>query len=542
MSNASQSSVLRLTLLGLLAFAAGALFVKFKPFPYPQAVAAAKAAKKSWARRSVDPAAVIAKSYSKDAGDPRSSRSLDTALLPLTVRGFKVSATQSFPKGAGSIAVVGDTVVLMDWLGNLYVYEEGQIVKREFPALPNNIEAFVRSLTGPVENLRVHDLEYVPACASLAVSYERFDTEKQQPQIAVSLIAIDPKTIRPTGSWKTVFASEPMTASRYAGQAGGGRLAVKDSAKLLLTVGDFNQDGVMIESERVAQDPKSSFGKILELDWATGGHRMVSLGHRNPQGLLVTSGGDVFSTEHGPAGGDELNRIVEGANYGWPNVSLGTDYGTYDWPNAKLSGGHEGYAMPTFAWLPSIGVSNLIQIENFHPSWNGDLLVASLKASSLFRLRLDGQRVVYSEAIWLGSRIRDIVQLKTGMIVLWTDDAQLLFVEVDQPKLKQNKRGLGYFGQTELAACMTCHHFDVTGPTHLAPSFGNLIGREVASDSFTRYSPALKAKGGAWTTQRLKEFIANPDAFAPGTTMPKLGLSEQDISTIVALLANVRPE
>ena len=250
----------------------------------------------------------------------------------------------------------------------------------------------------------------------------------------------------------------------------------------------------------------------------------------------------MFSTEHGPAGGDELNRIVEGANYGWPNVSLGTDCGVYDWPNAKLAGRHDGYAVPTFAWIPSIGASNVIQLNNFHANWDGDLLVASLKASSLFRLRLDGQRVVYSEAIWIGSRIRDLAQLKTGTIVLWTDDAQLLFIEVDQTKLRQNRRGLGYFGQTELAVCMACHHFDVTGPTHLAPSFSNLVGREVASDSFARYSPALKTKGGVWTTQRLKEFIANPDAFAPGSTMPKLGLSEQDIGTIVALLANARPE
>ena len=483
---------------------------------------------------------MIAAQYAKDSGDPRSARSLDTALLPLTVRGLKVSATQAFPKGIGGIAVVDDTLVLVDWLGGIYVQEAGEIVKREFPALPNNIAAFVLSLRGEVGNLRVHDVEYVPAAASLAVSYESFDPEKQKPFLAVSLIAIDPKTVKPTGAWKTVFTSDSMGAPVFAGQAGGGRLAVKDATKLLLTVGDYNQDGVMIESAKVAQDPASTFGKIFEIDWASAKRRMVSLGHRNPQGLLVTAGGEVFSTEHGPAGGDELNRIVDGANYGWPNVTLGTDYGTYDWPNAKLSGGHAGYTMPTYAWLPSIGTSNLIEIKNFHPSWDGDLLVASLKASSLFRLRLDGQRVVYSEGIWLGNRIRDMVQLKTGTIVLWTDDAQLLFIDVDQPKLKKNERGLGYFGQPELATCMACHHFDTTGPTHLAPSFGNLIGRAIATDSFARYSPGLKAKSGVWTKETLKQFISNPDAFAPGSTMPKLGLPEADIDRIVALLVNAR--
>jgi cytochrome c2 len=303
-------------------------------------------------------------------------------------------------------------------------------------------------------------------------------------------------------------------------------------------VGDFNQDAVMISSAKVSQDSASSFGKTFEIDWKSGSHRMISLGHRNPQGLMVTKQGRVFSTEHGPAGGDELNQVVHGANYGWPNVTFGTDYGSYDWPNSSVSGSHSGYALPTYAWLPSIGVSNLIEIQNFHPSWDGDLLVASLKAATLFRLRLDRDRVVYSEPIWLGTRIRDIAQLKSGAIVLWTDDSQLLIITVDRAKLEKNKRGLGYFGQPELATCMTCHHFDTTGPTHLAPSLGNIVGRPLGSDSFSRYSANLRAKGGVWTIPRLKEFLTNPDAFAPGTSMPKLPLSEHEIVRIVALLAN----
>ena len=201
MSNSFKPAVWRLALLGALAFAGGALFMKFKPWPYPQIAAAAKAAKKSWARRSLDPAAVIAKTYSQDAGEPRSVRAIDTGLLPLTVRSLKVSAMLPFPKGAGGIAVVDDALVLVDWQGNIYVYEDGQVVKRAFPALPNNLAAFVLSLGERVENLRVHDVEYVPGCSSLAVSYERFDGEKQQPQVAVSLIAIDPRTIMPKGEW-----------------------------------------------------------------------------------------------------------------------------------------------------------------------------------------------------------------------------------------------------------------------------------------------------------------------------------------------------
>jgi aldose sugar dehydrogenase len=134
------------------------------------------------------------------------------------------------------------------------------------------------------------------------------------------------------------------------------------------------------------QDPASSFGKIFEIDLDTENSRVVSLGHRNPQGLTVTSRGALFSTEHGPKGGDELNLITEGSNYGWPNVSLGTEYKGYDLENHAPVGEHTGYQAPVFAWVPSIGPSNLIEVRGFDRRWDGDLLVASLKANSLFRL------------------------------------------------------------------------------------------------------------------------------------------------------------
>ena len=95
---------------------------------------------------------------------------------------------------------------------------------------------------------------------------------------------------------------------------------------------------------------------------------------------------------------------------------------------------------PVFAWLPSIGSSNLIEVTGFDSRWDGDLLVASLKATSLFRLRLEGTRVLYSEPIWIGQRIRDIAELRNGSIVLWTDDAQLLFISVDRERLDRNVR------------------------------------------------------------------------------------------------------
>jgi glucose/arabinose dehydrogenase len=96
---------------------------------------------------------------------------------------------------------------------------------------------------------------------------------------------------------------------------------------------------------------------------------------------------------------------------------------------------------PLFAWLPSIGVSNLIEVANFDPAWDNDLLVESLKAQSLFRLRRDRNGpIVYSEPIPLGERLRDIAALPDGTLVLWTDAAHLMFVSVDTAKLAANHR------------------------------------------------------------------------------------------------------
>jgi len=167
--------------------------------------------------------------------------------------------------------------------------------------------------------------------------------------------------------------------------------------------------------------------------------------------------------------------------------------------------------------------------------WDDDLLVGSLKAQSLFRLRLDRGRVLYSESIWIGQRIRDIAQLQDGTIVLWTDDTELQFISVDRQRLEQNQRDPTSYSTS--LYCMNCHHFGPTIGTSFAPSLTNLLGRKIGSDNF-RYSAALRTKDGIWTEISLREFISNPDKFAPGTTMPNLHLSQDRLDDVLRDLKN----
>jgi cytochrome c len=164
-------------------------------------------------------------------------------------------------------------------------------------------------------------------------------------------------------------------------------------------------------------------------------------------------------------------------------------------------------------------------------------LVASLKAQSLFRLRLDKGRVLYSEPIWIGQRIRDITQLRDGTIVLWTDDTELKFISVDLQRLKQDRRNPMSTSGVLAIRCLNCHHFGPTSAADFAPSLTNVLGRKIGSDNF-RYSAALRTKVGVWTEKSLRDFISNPGEFATGTAMPNLHLSQDGLDEVLQDLKN----
>jgi cytochrome c2 len=185
-----------------------------------------------------------------------------------------------------------------------------------------------------------------------------------------------------------------------------------------------------------------------------------------------------------------------------------------------------------------VGISNLIQVKGFDQRWDGDFLVGSLKGQTLFRLRFDrtdNSKVLYSEPIWIGQRIRDILQLDGQTIVIWTDNAQLMYLRVDQDKLSKDKRSPDLTFDPLLASCLVCHHFGLTKPTDFAPTLSNIVGKKIASDSFEHYSPALKGKPGEWTEENLRAFIQSPNTFANGSKMPELD-KNADVDKIVDML------
>ena len=143
-----------------------------------------------------------------------------------------------------------------------------------------------------------------------------------------------------------------------------------------------------------------------------------SYGHRNPQGLaLHPATGELWSAEHGPKGGDELNHIRRGLNYGWPAITYGINYDGTPITDATHA---EGMEQPETYWVPSIAVCGIdFYTGDRFGRWRNDLLVTSLRFNRLHRLRLQGRRVVHEEIVYQGdSRVRDVQTGPDGAVYL----------------------------------------------------------------------------------------------------------------------------
>ena len=183
-----------------------------------------------------------------------------------------------------------------------------------------------------------------------------------------------------------------------------------------------------------SQDLNQNLGKILRLnddgtaaadnpfaDQGGVAAQVWSLGHRNPLGLAFDAQGRLWNHEMGPAGGDELNRVERGANYGYPVVSNGDHYDGRRIPDHPT---RPEFAAPSLWWTPVISPSGLVfytgdQFED----WRGDALISGLSARALVRVRIDGDRAVEAERYELGKRIRAVAQGPDGAVWLLEDKA-----------------------------------------------------------------------------------------------------------------------
>ncbi len=231
---------------------------------------------------------------------------------------------------------------------------------------------------------------------------------------------------------------EAVQAKKGHGPLGGRLLFLPDGA-LLISVGDG------YDAREEAQNLNSHLGSFIRItkDGAAlddnpfarrgeGLAEIYSWGHRTPQGVTLRPGTEeVWSHEHGPKGGDELNLIKPGVNYGWPIATYGVGYdGVAISEYTEITDTEQ----PVYYWLPSIAPSGMTFYDGgVFPNWKDDLFVGALGGQHLHRLELDGDRVQHGEQMLeeLGARIRDVRAGPDGLIYLVTDelDGRLLRIE-----------------------------------------------------------------------------------------------------------------
>ena len=238
---------------------------------------------------------------------------------------------------------------------------------------------------------------------------------------------------------QVLFSMRPKTRSSY---HFGGRIVFDQAGLLYLTLGDRGDKdraqklddhaGSVIrlhDDGRVpANNPFVSKAGALGEKW--------TLGNRNIQGAaLHPKSGELWTHEHGPQGGDEVNVMRSGLNYGWPIITHGVNYGL----GTKIGEGQTkpGMVQPLQVWVPSIAPSGMAFVSGSQfPHWQGNLLVGALRGQMLVRLILDGEKVLGEERLLQGriGRVRDVRMGPDGLIYLLTDEAQGALLRLEPVK------------------------------------------------------------------------------------------------------------
>ena len=238
--------------------------------------------------------------------------------------------------------------------------------------------------------------------------------------------------------WQTLFSLPQKTDS---GRHFGSRIAFDDDGHVYFSIGDRG------ERQR-AQDSADAAGSVIRLTLDGGipednplrnqnkAHPAIySYGHRNIQGMAThPDSGEIWTHEHGPQGGDELNRIVAGRNYGWPLITYGKEYGT----GFSIGEGSEkpGIEPPQHYWVPSIAPSGMAFYRgSAFADWQGDILVGALKHRRLVRLDVEDGRIVGEHRYVAGedARIRDVRVGPDGLIYVLTDASKGKLIRLAPP-------------------------------------------------------------------------------------------------------------
>ncbi|MFZ5616267.1 MAG: PQQ-dependent sugar dehydrogenase [Pseudomonadota bacterium] len=347
--------------------------------------------------------------------EARKSQTTPIAEAPEGATALKIETLAAGLVNPWSLAFLPDgSILVTERDGKLRIIRDGKLVETPIAGVP---APYVKSQGGLFDVLLHPDFA---ANRTIFLSYAAGTPESNATRVISA--AFDGATL---SDIKTIFETKTKkdTPVHY-----GGRLALLPDRTLLITVGDG------FEFREQAQDISSGLGKTVRVNldgsipadnpFASREGALPEIwtyGHRNEQGLAIDAAtGTVWATEHGPMGGDELNILEGGANYGWPIATYGLDYsGAQITPFTE----YEGTRQPVKFWRPSIGPSGLAIYEGeLFAGWKGDLLVGALARTALHRIDMENGAVIGEERYLVGERVRDVRIGPDGAIYVTTED------------------------------------------------------------------------------------------------------------------------
>ena len=257
--------------------------------------------------------------------------------------------------------------------------------------------------------------------AQLLISYPRFNSEGRCVTVVVYSYRANFGAQPSLKRGKMWFQSKPCVAIS-AVQHAAGRMELIDAKSAYLTIGDLGYPEIGDKTKR------GTLGTVMKISAKK--VTQISSGHRNAQGILLI-GKDLYTSEHGPRGGDELNLIQQGIDYGWPTVTYGERYSPGDYVSPTNPESHNGFRKPLTYWVPSVAPTELIQLPaaSAWGQWSSSIVMGTLREESLIFIQMNNKRVVgQMQTVNVNERIRDLDVTKDGSIIATTDSGKLLII------------------------------------------------------------------------------------------------------------------
>ena len=332
-------------------------------------------------------------------------------------------------KKNGYLEIYGNNILAIFWTGKIVYFDKTQISKNNitFNIMKTNINSFLKN---DEKNKFISIKDALILDDKLYLSYTK-NIKPETNCLNLSIIAAkinnnDKKLI--LNEFERFFTYDECQEARFNGYQSGGRIVKYKDNKILLTIGDF-------QNFTPAQDKNSFFGKIIAINIKDKSHQIISMGHRNQQGLYYDKERDlIISTEHGQKGGDEVNNIIFNkdsiSNYGWPIASYSTYYGYENKEIKKIAPfkklhKENGFIEPMIYFTPALGISQIIPDINIDKTIENKFLVTSMRQQKIVfvNLNYENNSATVIDELKINERIRDIIKFENNNYLLFLENS-----------------------------------------------------------------------------------------------------------------------